>query len=196
MSDCRNGVKPTHAESDTAATIRTASAISRSDKSAAGSVILRGSQVTLDTEIGAAFVTDCARNTEGSLTDADVKSKWGLADQAWENLASNEPLLDAVRAERERRIRNGDAAREAAQWHFAKTPNVLGGILLDEQVSPRHRIEAARELRQAVTNGSDAASGPAEKFVIHIDLGAGTTIHHELEHAPQPSSQPDEGELT
>lgn len=134
-----------------------------------GSVVLRGVTVALDTDVGQAFVIDCARNTEGLLSDHDLKSKWALSDDHWERLAGNTPLLQAVQAERERRILSGEAAREAAQRHFAKAPTVLNRILTDELVSPRHRIEAARELRQAAGDGTPPGTG--EKFTINITIG-------------------------
>src|SRR5205823_4419486 len=104
----------------------------------AGSVILRGVTVALDSDVGEAFVIDCARNTEGLIPDGEIKTKYELSDQDWERLAGNTPVLHAVRAERERRIANGDAAREGAQRYFAKAPTILGDILRDNLASPRH----------------------------------------------------------
>lgn len=162
-----------------------------------GNVVLRGVTVVLDTDVGQSFVADCARHTESLVSDSDIKSKWRLTDKDWERLADNAPLLQAVRAERERRIINGDAAREAAQRHFAKAPTVLGNILTDEQVSPRHRIEAARELRQVVGDGPDVASGAGEKFVITINLGEDKKLVFEKEIAPRrPLPFNDDGELS
>jgi hypothetical protein len=43
-----------------------------------GSVILRGIPVALDTDVGGAFITDCARNTEGLLFDEEIREKWQL----------------------------------------------------------------------------------------------------------------------
>lgn len=129
------------------------------------------------------------------LSDSDIKGKWTLGDQDWINLADNAPLLQAVRAERERRITNGDAAREGAQRYFAKAPIVLGNILTDEQVSPRHRIEAARELRQVAGNELDTVPGAAEKFVITINLGGDEKLVYEKEIAPRAPSPSDDGEL-
>ena len=134
-----------------------------------GSVILRGVKVALDTDVGQAFVIDCARNTEGMLSDDDVKSKWALRDDDWLRLSDNSALLQMVRAERERRILSGEAAREAAQRHFAKAPTVLNRILTNELVSPRHRIEAARELRHAAGDGGPPGTG--ENFTINITIG-------------------------
>ena len=45
-----------------------------------GSVSLRGMEVALASDVGAAFVTDCARHLEGALSDAEIKDKWGLSD--------------------------------------------------------------------------------------------------------------------
>lgn len=149
-----------------------------------GSVKLRGEMAALDTDVGAEFVTDCARNVEGTLSDAEIKGKWELSDEEWTGLANNAPLLSAVRAERERRIFSGECAREAAQRHFATAPSVLNRILTDEQVAARHRIEAARELRQAAASGPDVASGPTEKFTITINLGADETFVKEVYHRP------------
>src|SRR5258705_1508809 len=106
-----------------------------------GTVVLRDLAVALDSETGKLFISDCARNTEGLLSDLEIRTRYGLSDEDWVGLAGNGYLLIAVRAERDRRITSGEAAREAAQRHFAKAPDVLGGILTDEQVSPRHRIE-------------------------------------------------------
>jgi hypothetical protein len=163
-------------------------------KTSTGSVVLRGLTVALDSQVGEAFISDCARYTEGLLPDSEIKGKWVLSHQDWVLLAGNKPLLDAVRAERDRRIHNGDAAREAAQRHFAKAPTVLGSILSDEQISPRNRIEAAKELRQVAGNGADAFL-PKEKIVISIDLGEDYKLYREIEVAPQKPAWPDDGEL-
>ena len=160
-----------------------------------GSVRLRGVSVSLDTDVGQAFVVDCCRHTEGLLSDSDIKSKWTLGDEDWMNLADNAALLQAVRAERERRILSGAVAREAALRYFAQAPTVLSDILTDEQVSPRHRIEAARELRQVAGDRPDAASGADEKIVIKINLGGGEKLVFEKEIAPCGPAPSDDGEL-
>lgn len=136
-----------------------------------GSVVLRGVTVALDTEVGGEFVLHCARYTEGLLSEADIKSKWAITDAGWAALANNTHLLDRVRRERERRVFNGAAAREGAQHHLTKAPNVLGGILTDATIPPRHRIEAARELRQAVSGGDVASNKETEKLTVVINLG-------------------------
>jgi hypothetical protein len=157
-------------------------------------VVLRGVKVALDSEVGRAFVIDCARNTEGLIPDGELQTKYELSDEDWGRLADNTPLLHAVRAERERRIANGDAAREGAQRHFVNVPTVLDDILNDKQISPRHRIEAAKELRQVAGNGSDAEPRTGEKFVITINLGGDEKLRFENEIAPLAPLPPDEGE--
>ena len=63
-----------------------------------GSVRLRDVSVSLDNDVGQAFVVDCCRHTEGLLSDSEIKSKWALSDEDWVGLAANTPLLEAVRA--------------------------------------------------------------------------------------------------
>ena len=159
-----------------------------------GGVTLRGVAVALDADVGQAFIVDRCRHTEGLLRDEDIKVKWGLSDEHWIGLANNVPLLQAVRAERDRRIASGDAAREAAQQHFAKAPAVLGRILSSELVSPGHRIEAAKELRQVADNGPGAVPAIQEKFIIRINLGADETLVYEG-HAPCKPPPSNEGDL-
>lgn len=164
-----------------------------SDVSGVGTVKLRGVPVALDTEVGRAFVLDCARNVEGQLPDDEIKKKYELSDADWQHLAINTPLLRAVRAEHERRVLNGEAAREAAQRHLVKAPAVLNGILVNDQLSPRHRIEAARELRQAAASGPEVSAEPKEKIVISIDLGADCRFEKVVS-VSKPVLSPDEGE--
>lgn len=135
-----------------------------------GFVRLRGVDVRLDSEPARTFITDCARNIEGLRSDREIKEAWGLDVVDWARLAEHTALLNEIKAERERRIRNGEAAREAAQRHFAKAPSILNEILQNEAISPRHRIEAAKELRQVAGTARESAA-TTEKFVITIDLG-------------------------
>src|SRR5262249_24334367 len=115
----------------------------------------------------------CTRAGEGLLTDNDLRDKYELSDKNWEKIAKNTTLIRAIRAESERRVRNGEAARESAAKIFVRPPQVLGTILDDKSASPRHRIESARELRRtAVGPGSEAAADAGEKFIITINLGA------------------------
>jgi hypothetical protein len=144
-----------------------------------GTVVLRGTAVTLDTEVGRAFILDCARNIEGQLSEEKIRSKYELTAADWKGLADNIALLHAVRAEHERRVLKGEAGRELAQRYASNAPNILNAILADERVSPRHRIEAARELRQAANSGPEVSAEPKERVVINIDLGADCKVTKE-----------------
>jgi hypothetical protein len=161
--------------------------------SGTGSAILRGVEVSLESEVGRAFIVDCTRYLENSLSGDDIKGKYELSDDAWERLSQNVALLDAVRAERERRVVNGTAAREAAQRHFAKAPEILNRILVSEEVAPRHRIEAARELRQAAGHDPDIPLAQKEKVTITINLGADQEVIEKFID-PRGPSLPDDGE--
>ena len=132
---------------------------------AAGTVVLRGRPVSLDSDVGMEFTKHCARNVEGLLPESELRAKYELSDDDWAGLAKNEQLLRAVRTEVDRRIANGECAREAALRHHARAPSILNEILQNETISPRHRIEAAKELRQV------AARSPRK-------LGHRRAVHH------------------
>jgi len=133
-------------------------------------IVLRGVIVPLTSDVGGAFVSDASRNRERLLSDQRLTEKYGLTMSAWAGIAKNSAFRLAVDAEHERRIRNGDAAKEAAAKLFAEAPEVLGDILRDKQANARHRIEAARELRAAAGTGAEGAPA-AERFHIVINLG-------------------------
>jgi hypothetical protein len=138
-----------------------------------GHVVLRGHSLPLNNDVAKAFVIDCARFTEGLLPEHDLKNKWELSDDAWRDLEENRSVLDAVKHERDRRESNGTAATEAARRHYVKAPSILGDILNNSDVSPRHRIEAAKELRAITTAAVGAGKHKTEKFTVVINLGAG-----------------------
>src|SRR5262249_6124313 len=117
------------------------------------------------------FITDLARYAEGLFTEQQVKKKHHFDDATWARLGEDEALIEKIEAEKTRRIRSGATARERAQVLFAETPTVLGNILNDDDMSPRHRIESAREIRQIAANGPENRSA-ADRFVIKIDLTA------------------------
>ena len=116
------------------------------------------------------LIQDLCRYAENLLSEQQVRKKYRVDNETWECLGSNDSLVEAIEAEKTRRIRNGSTARERAQQHFASAPNVLGNILNDDGASPRHRIESARELRQIADNGPGATPA-ADRFIITIDLG-------------------------
>jgi hypothetical protein len=62
----------------------------------------------------------------------------------------------------------------------ARAPSVLNEILQNETISPRLRIEAAKELRQ-VASGARENMGTGERFIISIDLGEDRRLVKEFE---------------
>src|SRR5215472_11299777 len=121
------------------------------------------------------LIADLSRFSEGVLTEQQIRRKWRhLDNNVWE--APDDALVDAVEAERVRRVRSGRAAREKAQNLAVQAPDILGTIMTNDGNSPRHRIEAAKELRIVADNGSEVApAANVEKFLIQINLGNGET---------------------
>ena len=136
------------------------------------SVVLRGVEISLDSDVGYGFIIDCSRYLEGLLSEGQIKTKYQFTNTDWERLAENEPLVQAVHREKARRIASGTATREKAQHLFFTAPDVLDGIIHDESLSPRHRVDACRELRAVATSGSEEST-PARGVIIRIDLTAG-----------------------
>jgi len=117
------------------------------------------------------FITDCARYAEGLLSEQDVKKKYRFDDDTWERLGENVALVEAIEAEKTRRIRNGNTKRERAQKLVAQAPRVLGDIMLDANASPKHRIDASKTLDAFAANGPEATAA-ADRFIITINLGS------------------------
>jgi hypothetical protein len=117
------------------------------------------------------FVADCCRYAENILSEAAVKKKYRFDDATWEKLGSNDALVEAIEAEKIRRIRNGSAKRERAQQLVVQAPDVLGGIMLDANASPKHRIDSAKALDAFAANGPEAAPA-SDRFQITINLGS------------------------
>jgi hypothetical protein len=141
-------------------------------------VTLRGIAVPLVSDVGRAFICDAARNSEGLLNDGQITEKYGLTVGTWRQLVKNKALARAVARERERRVRTGVAAQEAAAELFAKAPAVLGDIMNNPYSSPRHKVEAIRELRQtAIGADSERTEAAADRFQITIILSEDEKIH-------------------
>jgi hypothetical protein len=155
-------------------------------------VTLRGISIPLTSDIGGAFISDCSRNRERLFSDQRLCEKYGLTMNTWAEIAQNNAVRLAINAEHERRLHNGDAAREAAAKLFAEAPEVLGNILHDQRASPRHRIEAARELRTA-SAGAEKAGDQAERVIVHIDLGADHKLVFDKRIAPLTAEEAKEG---
>jgi hypothetical protein len=134
------------------------------------------------------FITDCARYAEGLLSETDVKKRHHFDDATWERLGENDALVEAIEAEKLRRVRSGLAKRELAQKHVVKAPDVLNTIMLDPAASPKHRIDSAKVLDQFAANGPEAAPA-ADRFVITINLGS-DVLHFDKPIAISPDPDP------
>jgi hypothetical protein len=154
-------------------------------------VILRGATVELDSAAGHEFVVDCVRAAEGLITDKELAEIYEISPVDWGNIAKDTALAWAIRAERDRRVLNGTAAREAASRHFVKAPTILDKIMTDEQANARHRIEAIRELRQTAIPENQNAPSQNDRFIITINLGADCVEHYNKSIAINPND-PDE----
>jgi len=136
-------------------------------------ITLHGKPTELTSTEGHQFVVDCMRAAEGLIDDKMLQEVYKISPADWKNIAENKALADAIRDEGRRRVRSGQRAKEAAQGIFVKAPTVLDSIMSDERASPRHRIEAAREIRQvAIGSGDESTAEATERFTITINLGA------------------------
>jgi hypothetical protein len=151
-----------------------------------GTVVLRGIVVEIGSPVGQSFCLDVCRLVEDLISAEALRAKYGLQDEeVWRTLETNEPLQRAIAATKTHRIHDGSAAREKAQHLFLAAPDVLGEIVNDTSASPRHRIEAVRELRQVAAAGpTDAQAADREKFVINISFGS-NKLRKEIELKPK-----------
>ena len=117
------------------------------------------------------FLVDCARYAEGLLSEKEVKKRHHFDDATWARLGEDDALIEAIEAEKVRRIRDGSTKRERAQQLVVRAPDVLGDIMLDASASPKHRIDASKTLDAFAANGPEAASA-SDRFVITINLGS------------------------
>src|SRR5262249_9986180 len=107
---------------------------------------------------------------EGLVSREQVKRRWRklISNEMWDELGSNDELVDRIEAEKVRRVHDGSAKREKAQLAVVKAPAVLEEILLNTQASPKHRIDASRTLDQFVGNAAEAAEQDGVKIVIIV----------------------------
>jgi hypothetical protein len=148
-----------------------------------GSLVLRGVKVDVNSDVGHQFTIDCVRFVEGLVTEAQLRKKYALDDNGWQALADHEELQRAVGAQKERRIRTGEAAREKAAALFVEAPAVLGEIIKDNATSPRHRVDAIRELRACASGAEDTTKADKERFIIRINFGS-HKVHREIDLKP------------
>ena len=128
------------------------------------------------------FVVDCARYGENLLTEAAIKKKYRFDDATWASLGDNDALVEAIEAEKIRRVRNGDAKRERAQQLVVQAPDIMNTIMLDTNVSPRHRIDSAKALDAFAANAPEGTPASSDRFVITINLG-GDVLHFDKSRA-------------
>jgi hypothetical protein len=55
----------------------------------AETVVLRGVTVSLNSDVGGAFIADCARNRERLVNDAQMCEKYGISSDAWAEIGRN-----------------------------------------------------------------------------------------------------------
>ena len=124
-----------------------------------------------------AFVADCCRFQEGILSEANMRRKYGFANSVWERLGDDLALLNAVEEEKIRRQRSGLQKREKSQLLILKAPDILDGIASDSSASPRHRVDAIRQLDSFTSNPQEGAAA-AGLFQITINLGGDHVEHY------------------
>ena len=107
-------------------------------------VLLSKIPIDLNSDVGHQFVVDCTRAGEGLLSDKELQEKYELSPADWQNITKDMALGRAVRAERERRMLNGTAARKSACRHFVKAP----GILDRSCRAKTHRRDTKSKLRR------------------------------------------------
>jgi hypothetical protein len=132
------------------------------------------------------FVADLARFADGVLTEKFIRTKYRLAESAWEALGSDDALVEKIEAEKLRRIRDGSTKREKAQALITKAPGILDGIMSDPSASPRHRVDAIRTLDTFAANGP-AGVPASDRFQITINLGADTVLKYDKSILPDPN---------
>src|SRR5262245_42685365 len=94
------------------------------------------------------LITDLARYAEGLFTRAQVKKKQRklVSDEMWDTLEHDDALVDAIEAEKIRRVRDGSAKREKAQQLIVKGPEILDGIATNPKANDKHKIDAVKAL--------------------------------------------------
>jgi len=144
----------------------------RITKSNSTTVTLRGVPVSINSDVGGAFITDLSRNKERLFSDQQVCEKYDITPDDWTAITQSKAIRLTVNTEYERRMLNGTAAQEAAAKIFTEAPEVLGSILRDNKASPRHRIEASKELRATARSSDEKPGAETDRVIITINLGA------------------------
>jgi|SRR5215475_4158227 len=61
-------------------------------------VVLRGVSIPLASDVGQAFLADCARNRERIMNDDQLREKYEIGDNAWAAITQNKALRRQRRA--------------------------------------------------------------------------------------------------
>jgi hydroxypyruvate isomerase len=145
-------------------------------------VNLRNTPFDLNTDLGHAFVVDATRAAEGLITDKELSEKYELSPADWRAIRKDKSIGVAVRTERERRVRSGQAVKEAAARHLIKGVGIVDQIMSSDDSHPKHKLEAFKELRQTAAVGADAEGRSGDRFVITIimnsDEPGGNVVEH------------------
>src|SRR5215471_3252798 len=117
------------------------------------------------------LITDLARYGEGLFTRAQVKRKWRklVSDQMWEDLESDDVLVDMIEAEKVRRIRDGSCKRERAQLLVADKPQILSDIATNPKSNAKHRVDAIKVLDSLTGNPAEAEQRDRVVITIRLD---------------------------
>src|SRR5262249_22409221 len=87
-------------------------------KSDSTTVTLRGVPISINSDVGGAFITDLSRNKERLFSDQQVCEKYDISETAWTEITQSKTIRLAVNAEHERRMLRGIASQEAAAKIF------------------------------------------------------------------------------
>jgi hypothetical protein len=131
------------------------------------------------------LVENLARYADGTLTEAQVKSRHHLSNEDWMAMGESDRLVELVEAAKLRRIRSGATKRERAQIEIVDGPPILGKIMRDPGANARHVIDAVKTLDTLASNGAEAAAGA--RFEITINLGADHIEHYSKSIAIDPN---------
>src|SRR6516164_10522669 len=73
------------------------------------------------------LIEDLARYQEGLWTQQQVKKRWRevIDEKTWNELGSDDELVQAIEARRVQRVRSGATKKELAQMHIVRGPNRL-----------------------------------------------------------------------
>jgi hypothetical protein len=141
-------------------------------------IILHGAPVELTSDLGHEFTENCVRAGEGLIDDRELAEIYELSPADFQAISKDAALIRAIRTVRDRRVRTGQAAREAAAKHFVKAPGILDRIMSTESSNDRHKIEAIRELRQTAIPENQNTQLQGDRFIIQINLGGETEVYN------------------